>query len=244
MVKRAYATVGACIVWLALATAPAQQPQKPPEDPLLKQVEETSKRCQVESNKFREDGGKPGDPRDPALKWAEVLWKYREEYPGTPAAARATAAALTWLRHADQDKEVLARAEKLPLDDPAWDRVIAGVSLSAKKTGEYDRFLRIAESLLSRSKDGKLRAIVYSTMGRSWLDRDRPQEAKAAFESAIRESPGSDTAKAAERSIYEITTLAIGKPAPQFAARTIDGRPISLADFRGKVVLLNVWATW
>lgn len=227
-----------------LLIAMAMTSSLPAQDEAAKKFAEMRKQSSEESNKYREAGGKPGDPRDPALKWAEVFWKFREEYRGTSVAAQATATALNWLRHADQDKEVLARAEKLPLDDPAWDRAISGVSFSAKNTGEYDRFLRLAESLLSRSKDGKLRAIVYSTMGRSWLDRDRPQEAKAAFESAIRESPGSDTAKAAERSIYEITTLAIGKPAPQFAARTIDGRPISLADFRGKVVLLNVWATW
>ena len=33
-------------------------------------------------------------------------------------------------------------------------------------------------------------------------------------------------------------------PAPDMAARTIDGRHIRLSDLRGKVVLLNFWATW
>ena len=35
-----------------------------------------------------------------------------------------------------------------------------------------------------------------------------------------------------------------GDPAPVYAAVTIDGKPVSLADFRGQAVLLNVWATW
>jgi cytochrome c biogenesis protein CcmG, thiol:disulfide interchange protein DsbE len=34
------------------------------------------------------------------------------------------------------------------------------------------------------------------------------------------------------------------KPAPAFETRTLDGEPASLADYRGQVVLLNVWATW
>lgn len=35
-----------------------------------------------------------------------------------------------------------------------------------------------------------------------------------------------------------------GKPAPAFALKTYDGRPVSLADFAGKVVLLDFWGTF
>jgi peroxiredoxin len=35
-----------------------------------------------------------------------------------------------------------------------------------------------------------------------------------------------------------------GKPAPAFTLKTYDGRPVSLADFRGKVVLLDFWGTF
>jgi len=34
------------------------------------------------------------------------------------------------------------------------------------------------------------------------------------------------------------------KEAPDFEARTPDDRPIRLADYRGKVIFLNFWATW
>lgn len=32
--------------------------------------------------------------------------------------------------------------------------------------------------------------------------------------------------------------------APAFTLTDLDGKPVSLADFRGKVVVLNFWATW
>jgi cytochrome c biogenesis protein CcmG, thiol:disulfide interchange protein DsbE len=35
-----------------------------------------------------------------------------------------------------------------------------------------------------------------------------------------------------------------GSMAPNFEAVWLDGEPASLRDFQGKVVLLNVWATW
>jgi cytochrome oxidase Cu insertion factor (SCO1/SenC/PrrC family) len=34
------------------------------------------------------------------------------------------------------------------------------------------------------------------------------------------------------------------KPAPAFTLPDLDGRQVSLADLRGKVVLLFYWATW
>jgi peroxiredoxin len=34
------------------------------------------------------------------------------------------------------------------------------------------------------------------------------------------------------------------KQAPEFALKDADGRTVTLADYKGKVVLLNFWATW
>lgn len=39
-------------------------------------------------------------------------------------------------------------------------------------------------------------------------------------------------------------SLEIGSPAPAFSLPDLDGRNISLDQYRGKVVLLDFWATW
>ncbi len=36
----------------------------------------------------------------------------------------------------------------------------------------------------------------------------------------------------------------VGKQAPGFTTRDIDGERVALRDFRGKTVLLNFWASW
>lgn len=36
----------------------------------------------------------------------------------------------------------------------------------------------------------------------------------------------------------------VGDPAPPLAAKTLDGKPLKLEDYRGKYVLLDYWATW
>lgn len=41
-----------------------------------------------------------------------------------------------------------------------------------------------------------------------------------------------------------IQPVAAGYPAPDFAARDAAGGPVTLDSYRGKVLLLNVWATW
>jgi cytochrome c biogenesis protein CcmG, thiol:disulfide interchange protein DsbE len=38
--------------------------------------------------------------------------------------------------------------------------------------------------------------------------------------------------------------VAVGKRVPSYAAATLEGERIALADLRGEVVLLNIWATW
>ena len=42
----------------------------------------------------------------------------------------------------------------------------------------------------------------------------------------------------------EIPSPLIGRQAPPFTLRLMDGREVKLADFRGKVVFLNFWASW
>jgi len=42
----------------------------------------------------------------------------------------------------------------------------------------------------------------------------------------------------------KIVPIEIGLPAPDFTFPGINGKMVSLSDFRGKVVLVNIWATW
>jgi len=42
----------------------------------------------------------------------------------------------------------------------------------------------------------------------------------------------------------EVVVLNKGEAAPAFTLQTLDGNQASLADYKGKVVLLNFWATW
>lgn len=54
----------------------------------------------------------------------------------------------------------------------------------------------------------------------------------------------SDLARFARGSIASLETPAALEPAPAYVFKTRDGADARLSDFRGKVVVVNVWAMW
>ncbi|WP_069650483.1 TlpA family protein disulfide reductase [Caloranaerobacter ferrireducens] len=47
-----------------------------------------------------------------------------------------------------------------------------------------------------------------------------------------------------ESSVEEVLPMQIGSIAPEFTLETLEGKMASLKDYRGKIVLINFWATW
>src|SRR6185503_2853496 len=48
--------------------------------------------------------------------------------------------------------------------------------------------------------------------------------------------------KLAARELFEMRFLQPGKVAPDIVGEDIDGRPMKMSDFRGKVIMLDFWA--
>jgi peroxiredoxin len=48
----------------------------------------------------------------------------------------------------------------------------------------------------------------------------------------------------AAASLSAVLPTLVGKPAPDFALRSMDGKNRRLSEFRGQVVLVNFWARW
>lgn len=49
---------------------------------------------------------------------------------------------------------------------------------------------------------------------------------------------------AAKKLLFKIQNLAIGKTAPEVVSRDLDEKETKLSQYRGKVVVLDIWATW
>jgi hypothetical protein len=55
---------------------------------------------------------------------------------------------------------------------------------------------------------------------------------------------GGTLGERAEGDLFEIRSLAIGKVAPDIEGESVQGKPMKLSDFKGKVVVLDFWGHW
>lgn len=87
----------------------------------------------------------------------------------------------------------------------------------------------------------------------SWLlfNKQPGSVSSTTLETPINRSIDQITSTPTFPKIVEITPKAniqsiaqVGKPAPDFSLKTIDGKLMKLSDLRGKAVLINLWASW
>jgi thiol-disulfide isomerase/thioredoxin len=123
---------------------------------------------------------------------------------------------------------------------PAWsDQVEQDLRLILDKN--QDRAVRAAASFALAS--------IVQRAGES-----RQNEAEALFEDFVKKFDGKEQYQyapiekmlneSARRELSELKIRALGKPAPEIEGSDLEGRGMTLSQFRGKVVLLSFWATW
>jgi thiol-disulfide isomerase/thioredoxin len=92
--------------------------------------------------------------------------------------------------------------------------------------------------LPSIEKKSEIRARAKAIFGNDGIEQLREKVAKA------REDREGLAAILKARYSDLVVDLSVGQPAPALVGETLDGKSVRLADFKGKVVVLDVWATW
>lgn len=93
---------------------------------------------------------------------------------------------------------------------------------------------------------GAIRALIVQMDAKSdeTLARDRAKAQVDAATHPVETAPPADGAKPADTPERVARGIVIGKKFPAFAGRTLDGNAFTLTQWRGKVVLIDFWATW
>jgi len=237
-------TITCWIVVISLAWAVAVAQEKPSGDAELDRINGMIRQAWQESDQFIRAGGKEGDPANPLREWSATLWRYREQHPRSPAEARATSESVHFLVHSAQPDEAIAKADTVKMDDLAW-KYLIGVLLEASiAKGDYGSLIGKANFLLDHSADREVKVRAQFDLAQAYWKREELARSRAAFEKVIAEYPDTPYAKDAEGNIHEIEFLNVGQPIPLFAWKSSTGEPVSIADFKGRVVLLYFWASW
>jgi hypothetical protein len=141
---------------------------QPAQDPALVEVRETIDAARKEIETYRKAGGAAAVADHPAVKWDATLWAYREKYPGTDAAAQASAEAVRQLVRAELWDRAQARVVSLDVNDTAWERVATSVYDAGivRKNLPYtiEKLSRVAASTTSPS----IKSAVLVIVGRAY----------------------------------------------------------------------------
>lgn len=87
-------------------------------------------------------------------------------------------------------------------------------------------------------RDEEVRRSVEKARGKDYVVKLLEGAESAAKEAAVLKKT------LAEKYAGLVVDLSIGKTAPEFAAVDIDGKKVKLSDLKGKVIVLDFWATW
>jgi thiol-disulfide isomerase/thioredoxin/predicted esterase len=161
---------------------------------------------------------------------------------GQPSSLYSEAADLIADRHADSP-DIASFCEELgvsPSGSPPW-------------AGRFEKHLR---TILEMNHDRKVRCAAQFALASivQSSTEDRQAEAEVLFEQFCSEFDGKRSYRyqqieqylrhLAQDQLKELRFRAVGKPAPAIAGIDLDGRPMTLNQYRGRVVLLSFWGTW
>jgi thiol-disulfide isomerase/thioredoxin len=200
------------------------------------------------------------NPLDPVAVDA-IVWVLNNDA-SSPAGQ---AAAELLLRHHASRKETLAVAKSSAFQDacPATETLVRGLIQRSEHENRKGALLPYLAAVLIKKADTARSLKGEGEQGFSLKHRDpaiirylqsaKPDplsaEARHLLEQSIEtlvRDPSKNEARIrfAKKLLFEIDHLAVGKLAPDIAGKDLDGRPLRLSDYRGKVVVLKFWATW
>jgi thiol-disulfide isomerase/thioredoxin len=135
----------------------------------------------------------------------------------------------------DEARSRLAARPFFDYPEPRPERVAATAHLNSRIHPDYVRSIRETDQ---DALDDEIETL---------LERVAREFSDVPFLRAEMQAKRKETrslADYAKEKLTAIQTLGVGQVAPEIVGKGLDGRPLKLSDFRGKVVMLVFWGTW
>lgn len=174
----------------------------------------------------------------------QKLWALGRTNPASEAGKLATEEAIHQLVHLGRYTEAYDKVDLLVPGEPAWSRILEVLLEAGELSGDYSAGIEHALSRLDRELTPDERTHALSVLGSAYKASGRTDEAIATFRKVVAETPETPRGQRARGHAHELINLNPGQPAPLFEAPSLAGDSVALDDFRGRVVLMSVWASW
>jgi hypothetical protein len=182
-------------------------------------------------------------------KYAERLLKLAEDHPKDTAALDALVWVATNAPFGPSGQKAVQALARDHLNSPKMAEVCARLVYMPGDEGP-----NLLRKLVANSPHEAVKAQATMALAQVLMERSRGnpalmKEAEALFEEVVAKyadvKAGRGTlGEMARAELHELRELAVGKVAPEVQGEDIDGRPMKLSDFRGKVVVLDFWGHW
>jgi len=209
-------------------------------------IEEVVKEAWAEVSRYleRKRGDNADDLEDPQPEYAEKLFRIYLSHRNSAAGHNALKGAFMMWGNIGAAENV---EQALPEIDPGsevWQKILSGIRNAYFGADRHEDLAQLYSRLRAKLTHPLSRSELLLTLARDAMTTGEDEEARICFEEMIRLDANSFYLKHAEGGLYELTSLAVGQPAPRFKARDLEGHLIELSSLRGKVVVLEFWATW
>jgi thiol-disulfide isomerase/thioredoxin len=167
-----------------------------------------------------------GGPMREGGVWGKALKRLRDAYATKPEIKRALNDLAGWKDPAADDliRDVIARNPDRAVQAQACQALLDG-SEGAARFADW----------LRKSKENV--ALVENDMGKDYAAR-----ALVTGDKARKQIP--ELAAILRDRYADVPLVAIGRRPPRLTSEDLDGKPVRLDDLKGKVVVLDIWATW
>ncbi len=186
------------------------------------------------------------EEREIKLEWASeraVYPSYHRYYADAPDYSPGEGY-WAFVEDVDLDNDANIQSDNFSLFAESYLNEVAATSLADEEAGRSEKALKRMDLIGERFENPAVRDHLLGKTVMNYMRYDGADGADVLM-AKLRASGGKpETIEAAEEAYNGWMAIAEGEPAPDFHGTTLDGQRVALSELKGRVVYVDVWATW
>lgn len=178
--------------------------------------------------------------------YADEFYTYYLNNPDSKTGERAISQAFMMWGNTGAAEKTDEAMSHVDYNSGIWSKFIQYVSNSYYKSEQRTQqdYINLLQKLDDKLSHPKSRSAVLWMLSKHYHSDNKPEKVKKITREIIELNAVEFHVEQARGLLYEIESLSVGQKAPNFRVQTVKGDSIALSDYRGKIVLLDFWATW